>query len=587
MSNKNNNPKKLILWLVLMCLPLVMLLAMSALVPAEENEVTYNEFWQMVEEEKVSKVYITVGGAATFTFEDLDGKQYTTDYPRYSDFKKELLEADIAVEEISSGWLSNILPLVWDIGILLAMFWLITRVTKGTLNSNKTEPITPDKGSKTFKDVAGLKQVKQDMVLLVDFLKNPAKYHAAGAKMPKGVIFYGPPGTGKTLLARAIAGEANVPFYSASGSDFVEMFGGLGAKRVRELFANARKTAPCIIFIDELDAIGGKRGDINGNSEQRQTINALLAEMDGFSGSEHILVMAATNRIEDLDGALLRPGRFDKHIAVPLPETSDERLEVMKLYTKDKKFAEDVSFEALSKETIGFSPADIQALLNEAALISVQKEKKFIDRECIDEAVFRKLLKGHAKEDSKRDSDEIKLVAWHEAGHAVLGKIAGMDVSKVTIIPSTSGAGGVNIIVPKKMGLYTIEELKAQIRMSYAGRCAEYLLFGDKEHVTTGASSDIKHATELIYAMIAHYGMTEEYGMLNLADLHVDNSKILAQAVAMAQQLEKETLEMLQKHRDMHQEIVDVLIERETISGDELTEIYNKHTGGNNAIMQD
>ena len=233
------------------------------------------------------------------------------------------------------------------------------------------------------------------------------------------------------------------------------------------------------------------------------------------------------------------------------------------------------------------SPADIQALLNEAALISVQKEKKFIDRECIDEAVFRKLLKGHAKEDSKRNSDEIKLVAWHEAGHAVLGKIAGMDVSKVTIIPSTSGAGGVNIIVPKKMGLYTIEELKAQIRMSYAGRCAEYLLFGDKEHVTTGASSDIKHATELIYAMIAHYGMTEEYGMLNLADLHVDNSKILAQAVAMAQQLEKETLEILQKHRDMHQEIVDVLIERETISGDELTEIYNKHTGGNNAIMQD
>ena len=587
MSNKNNNPKKLILWLVLMCLPLVMLLAMSALVPAEENEVTYNKFWQMVEEEKVSKVYITVGGAATFTFEDLDGKQYITDYPRYSDFKKELLEADISVEEISSGWLSNILPLVWDIGILLAMFWLITRVTKGTLNSNKTEPITPDKGSKTFQDVAGLKQVKQDMVLLVDFLKNPAKYHAAGAKMPKGVIFYGPPGTGKTLLARAIAGEANVPFYSASGSDFVEMFVGLGAKRVRELFANARKTAPCIIFIDELDAIGGKRGDINGNSEQRQTINALLAEMDGFSGSENILVIAATNRIEDLDGALLRPGRFDKHIAVPLPETSDERLEVMKLYTKDKKFAEDVSFEALSKETIGFSPADIQALLNEAALISVQKEKKFIDRECIDEAVFRKLLKGHAKEDSKRNSDEIKLVAWHEAGHAVLGKIAGMDVSKVTIIPSTSGAGGVNIIVPKKMGLYTIEELKAQIRMSYAGRCAEYLLFGDKEHVTTGASSDIKHATELIYAMIAHYGMTEEYGMLNLADLHVDNSKILAQAVAMAQQLEKETLDILRANRDMHQEIVDVLIERETISGDELTEIYNKYTGGNNAIMQD
>jgi cell division protease FtsH len=225
--------------------------------------------------------------------------------------------------------------------------------------------------------------------------------------------------------------------------------------------------------------------------------------------------------------------------------------------------------------------------LNESALISVQKNKKFIDRECLDEAVFRKLLKGHAKDDAKRNADEIKLVAWHEAGHAVLGKLAGMDVSKVTIIPSTSGAGGVNIIIPKKMGLYTIEELKAQVRMSYAGRCAEYLLFGDKERVTTGASSDIKQATELIYAMISHYGMTEEYGMLNLADLRVDNSKILDKAVKLAKELEAETLELLQQHRAMHQEIVDVLIERETISGDELTEIFNKHMGGSDVIMQD
>ena len=586
MNKNDKNQKKRILLLLITLLPLIFLLCVPIFPANEPTEVTYNEFWDMVEAGTVKKVYLTIGGSEKFTFEDAAENEYETDFPRYGDFKKELLEANVEVEELQSSILENILPLLWDIAFIVIVFMVLTRAMKGTM-SNKNEPIVPDKATKTFQDVAGLKQVKQDMVLLVDFLKNPEKYHAAGAKMPKGVIFYGPPGTGKTLLARAIAGEANVPFYTASGSDFVEMFVGLGAKRVRELFASARKTAPCIVFIDELDAIGGKRGDIGGNSEQRQTINALLAEMDGFSGTENILVIAATNRIEDLDAALLRPGRFDKHIAVPLPETAEERLEVMKLYTKDKKFAEDVNLEALSKETIGFSPADIQALLNESALISVQKDKKFIDRECLDEAVFRKLLKGHAKDDAKRNADEIKLVAWHEAGHAVLGKLAGMDVSKVTIIPSTSGAGGVNIIIPKKMGLYTIEELKAQVRMSYAGRCAEYLLFGDKERVTTGASSDIKQATELIYAMISHYGMTEEYGMLNLADLRVDNSKILDKAVKLAKELEAETLELLQQHRAMHQEIVDVLIERETISGDELTEIFNKHMGGSDVIMQD
>lgn len=572
--------------LFLMIMPLILLGMWLSNIAVEYKEITYTEFWSMVEAGTVDTVYINLDDDDTFNFKDTQGKKYTTDAPRYDDFKKDLLEAGVTVEERGDNVFVKFLPVLWDVGIIVVMLLMITRVTKGAMSS-KAEPIVPDKATKNFKDVAGLKQVKQDMVLLVDFLKHPDKYHEAGAKMPKGVIFYGPPGTGKTLLARAIAGEANVPFYSVSGSDFVEMFVGLGAKRVRELFESARKVAPCIVFIDELDAIGGKRDAIANNSEQRQTINALLAEMDGFSGSENILVIAATNRIEDLDAALLRPGRFDKHIAVPLPETADERLEVIKLYTKDKKFAEDVSFDDLSKETIGFSPADIQALLNEAALISVQKEKKFIDRECLDEAVFRKLLKGHAKDDSKRNQEELKLVAWHEAGHAVLGKLAGMDVSKVTIIPSTSGAGGVNIIIPKKMGLYTIEELKAQIRMAYAGRCAEYLLSGNKERVTTGASTDIKRATELIYAMIAQYGMTEEYGMLNLTDLRVDNSKILNKAVDLAKELEAETLTLLEEHRDMHQEIVDILMARETISGDELTEIYNKYTRSTSASAQD
>ena len=575
-NKKKRLLQKIIMLFAVMCLTSMFVSMALSMFASKAEKIEYSEFLQLVKDEKVETVYIDLNDGDTFEFKTVDDKMYSTDAPRYDNFKKDLLEAGVTVKERNENVWSSILPVLWDVIIFVGFFILILSFTKGAMG-NKAEPITPDKTNKTFKDVAGLKQVKQDMELLVDFLKNPAKYHAAGAKMPKGVIFYGPPGTGKTLLARAIAGEANVPFYSVSGSDFVEMFVGVGAKRVRELFESARKTAPCIVFIDELDAIGGRRDAISNNSEQRQTINALLAEMDGFSGSENILVIAATNRIEDLDNALLRPGRFDKHIAVPLPETADERLEVIRLYTSDKKFAEDVSFDVLAKETIGFSPADIQALLNESALISVQKQKKFIDRECLDEAVFRKLLKGHAKDDSKRNSDEIQLVAWHEAGHAVLGKLAGMDVSKVTIIPSTSGAGGVNIIIPKKMGLYTIEELKAQIRMAYAGRCAEYLLSGDKERVTTGASSDIKQATELIYAMIAQYGMTEEYGMLNLTDLRVDNGKILDKAVALAKELETETLQLLEEHRDMHQDIVNVLIERETISGDELTEIYQKY----------
>ena len=539
------------------------------------EEVSYTKFLEMVENKEVDTVTINFKKDDQFVFTDFNNKLYETENPKYDNFKKDLLEMGVTVEETSGSSLATYLPLLLEILFLGGMFYLLTKSMGGQFEK-KTTAITPDKDTKTFKDVAGLKQVKSDMMLLVDFLKNPKKYHEAGAKLPKGVIFNGPPGTGKTLLAKAIAGEANVPFYSVSGSDFVEMFVGLGAKRVRDLFANARKNAPCIVFIDELDAIGGSRSAISNNSEQRQTINALLAEMDGFSGAENILVIAATNRIEDLDTALIRPGRFDKHITVPLPETAEERLEVIKIYAKDKKWAEDVNFDTLSKETLGFSPADIQAVINEAALISVQKGMPVIDRSCIDDAIFKKLLKGHAKDDAKRNIDEGKLVAWHEAGHAVIGKLTNMDVSKVTIVPSTSGAGGVNIIIPKKLGLYSIEELKNQIKMTYAGRCAELMLFGDPEKVTTGASSDIRSATELIYEMISVYGMNSEYGMLNLHALNIDNKLILEEAVKLSKQLEAETLELLKEHKDLHQAIVDILIEKETISGEELDELYHK-----------
>lgn len=561
------------------------------------KETTYTEFLKLAQEKQIKDVSINFN-EDVFTFKTLDGVTYTTSNPDYDTFKKDMLEMGIQVEVKESVNASSIISLLFNLLLIFAMFYFMSSLMKtqsGNMSSKLIKPendehdeeIIDEKGKKqkskrrtSFQDVAGLKPVKEDMMLLVDFLKNPSTYTEAGAKLPKGVILYGPPGTGKTLLAKAVAGEAGVPFFNVSGSDFIEMYVGMGAKRVRELFSQARKEAPCIIFIDELDAIGNSRSNLSsGNTEHRQTINALLAEMDGFNGAEGILVIGATNRISDLDSALIRPGRFDKHISVPLPETPEEREEVIKIYTKNKKFAEDVDFKLLAKETLGFSPADIEALLNEAVLISVQEKKSFVDRKCLDEAIFKKLLKGHAKDDTNRKEDEIKLVAYHEAGHAVIGKLCNMDVSKVTIIPSTSGAGGVNIIIPKKMGLYSVNELRDNVKMAYGGKCAEYLLYGDWNKTTTGASADIESATQTIYKMISLYGMTDNYGMLNLNELEIDNKVILKEAIRISNELKDEALKMLQDHRDMHQEIVDILLEKETISGDELDIIYRRHMG--------
>lgn len=552
----------------------------------DNSKLSYDKFIKMAKNKEISTVMINLNDT-TFVATDNHKKNHTVDNPKYDNFKKDLLEYGIEVKESRTtsymSYIFNFLQLAIMIFIMYKFYGVMLQQTKGSSSEMIIQKNGENENGKvlnntTFADVAGLKQVKADLKLLVDFLKDPKKYNEAGAKMPKGVILYGPPGTGKTLLAKAIAGEANVPFLSMNGSDFVEMFVGVGAKRVRKLFEDAKKCAPCIVFVDEIDAIGGRRDIASaGNSEQRQTINALLAAMDGFASNEGILMIAATNRIEDLDPALIRPGRFDKQISVPLPDTPDERLEIIDIYKQDKKFAEDVDFKLLAKETIGFSPADIEALLNEAALISVQNNLKFINKKCIDDAIYKKLLRGHAKDDKTRDEEELKLVAWHEAGHATIAKLCNMDVSKVTIVKSTSGAGGVNIIVPKKMGLYSIEELSNQVKMCYGGRCGEKLLYNDDNKLTTGASADIKQATNVIYEMITMYGMDKKYGLLNLNDMKIDNKMILEEAITLSKKLEKETFDLLNQYKDMHKAIVDVLLEKETIDGNELDEIYQKY----------
>ena len=561
------------------------------------TEIKYAEFLEKKENGEITTVYFEDNKEELYV-RDINGELFKTTNPDYETFKKDLLEEGLEVKnftelrknkeiriknnEVSS--LDGLFGILLLFGIGAAFIWFLTREQSSSSNtiSNmnlKTNNLTSNvkfatqKSSKTFNDIAGLKEVKKDLISIVDFLKNNSEYIEAGAKLPKGIILYGPPGTGKTHISKAMSGEANVNFLRASGSDFTEMYVGVGPKRVRELFREARAKAPCIIFIDEIDAVGAKRGPTE-NSEDKKTINAILTEMDGFTETENILVIGATNRIEDLDPALLRPGRFTDKFCIPLPETAEERLEIINIYSKNKKFAEDVDFNLLAKETIGFSPAQIEALLNEAAIISVQEKKKFIDKSIIEKAMFKMLLHGHAKENqSSRDKDELKLVAWHEAGHALIGKLNGKEVNKVTIVSSTSGAGGVTFTTPTKMGLHSVEDLKNEVKELYGGRIAEFLLFNDKEKVTTGASNDIDRATNIIKDIVTKYGMNETFGLLNLGNLEVDKETTLQEEIKLAKELENDTIKILTENKDKLEEIANLLLEKETIHEKDLDEI--------------
>lgn len=557
----------------------------SNLTKGKVTEITYNEFNQMVDNKEVQKVLINLK-SDTFTIIDNNDKKYTTDNPKYSDFKKDLLTKDVKIEELSEPlWVSllgSLFPVIAMGGVLMFIYSKQTQVVQTT---NKKVVSIP---TVKFSDVAGLKEVKEDMQDMVDFVRNPRKYNENGAKLPKGAILYGPSGTGKTLLAKAIAGEAGIPFFSASGSSFIEMFAGVGAKRVRELFNEARRNAPCIVFIDEIDAVGGRRSNFSSNGEQRQTLNELLTQMDGFHGSEGVLVLCATNRLEDLDEALIRPGRFDKQIMVPLPNTPEDREEVIRLYTANKKLNEDVNVQYLAKITMGFSPAEIEALLNEATIIATKENDGIINTENIDDAYYKILMKGHAQKSRKREEDTIKLVAYHESGHAFLARKYNMEVTKVTITPSTSGAGGVTMINPKE-GLMSIQEMEERVKMSYGGRICEFLYRGNEQSkVTTGASSDIQSATNIIKAMISDYGMNEEVGMLSLRTLDIDSDTLLLKE---AQKLSKKLYEEAQKdimdNKHIVEAIADTLILKETIDGEELDRIINDFSNSKDDCLKE
>lgn len=539
------------------------------------KEVKYEEFLKMADKKNVKKIVWSEKKDA-FTFYDKDEKPYSTENPKYEDFKKDMLEKGIEVKEI--GGLSNYETPIMVI-VQLAMygvFFVLLFKTSGIGAGLSDKKEKDAKSDVKFSDVAGLEEVKEDLMTVVDFLKNPDEYKEAGAEIPKGVLLYGPPGTGKTLLAKAVAGEAGVKFKAVSGSDFDEKYVGVGASKMRKLFDDAKNNAPCIIFIDEIDSMGGRRHS-KQNSYDRQTLNTLLSEMDGFDGSGGVVVIAATNRIEDLDPALTRPGRFDNHFAVSLPATAKERKIIINLYAGNKKFADDVDMESFAKETMGSSPATIKTVLNEAAIIATRKNKGIITREILDEAWMKQLMEGHLKKNGEKDN--VELVAWHEAGHALAGLLMGQDLTKASIIPSTSGAGGATFITPRKLGLFTVKELREQVVMLYSGRNAEAVLAeknGEDLGITTGASNDIEKATGIIKKMITEYGMNENFGLLNLEELEIKPDVIAKEAVNLSKELCSESYKLMMDNADTLKKIAEALIEKETLTGEEIRKIAGK-----------
>ena len=524
---RKSNLFKNILPYVLLAVVMITTLIFFRNLKTEIHDMDYNEFIANLNEKKVEKLNITPksGDGVYVLIGELNG------YKKGESFRVIVPLTDSVMENIlnladsqnlkvttksnpeNSSWLLILINVVPTLLLLGAMFFLFTKLGsngKGTFDFGRSKAKLSDDGGKTtFANVAGLKEEKEEVQELIDFLKNPKKFQKLGARIPKGVLLVGPPGTGKTLLARAVAGEAKVPFYYISGSDFVELFVGVGASRVRDMFKQAKATAPCLIFIDEIDAVGRQRGTGlgGGHDEREQTLNQLLTEMDGFGANEGIIIIAATNRPDVLDPALLRPGRFDRQVTVNLPDVR-ERQDILKVHAKGKILDEAVSLERVAERTPGYSGADLENLLNEAALLAVRRNKNSITMEEIDEASDRVLM-GPAKKSRKVTDFEKKVVSFHEAGHAVAGIILpkGEEVHKITIIPRGM-AGGYTQMLPKeeKTLVYTKDELLEQITTLLSGRVSEELFLGE---ISTGASDDIKRATKIARSMVTEYGMSD------------------------------------------------------------------------------
>ena len=567
------------------------------------HEFTYDKFIEKLDKGQISEITLVPRGNG-YTYEVTgklkkykENESFEATLPLSEEVMKKVVEASdeqsfklkVKPDPDASSLLLilvNVLPIVILVG---GAFWFLTKQmagNKSSLDFGKSRArLNSDNKQVTFKDVAGLKEEKEEVRELIDFLKNPKKFQKLGARIPKGVLLMGPPGTGKTLLAKAVAGEANVPFYFISGSDFVELFVGVGASRVRDMFQQAKRNAPCLIFIDEIDAVGRQRGTGlgGGHDEREQTLNQLLTEMDGFGENEGIIIIAATNRPDVLDPALLRPGRFDRQVTVNLPDVRG-REEILGVHAKNKILAEGITLKNLAKRTPGFSGADLENLLNEAALLAVRRNKEEITMSEIDEATDRVLM-GPAKVSHKYSEDDRKLVAYHEAGHAVIGlKLKhASDVQKVTIIPRGS-AGGYNMMVPSEEKLCSTKtDLLEEITGLLGGRTAEEITFGE---ITTGAHNDFEKATKIVRAMVTEYGMSDlgplqfeqQAGSVFLGrdynkSQHFSNevaNEIDMEMRRIIDECHKKATDIIKKNKSLLKLIAETLLEYETLTKEQI-----------------
>ncbi len=587
---------------------LVLLLLNFLLIPqinsAKIQDTTYGNFIEMLEDGKVSQVEVN-SADSEIEFKDSSGNMYRTGMMNDYKLVDRLLSAGIKdfespIQQQMSPVLSFLLS--WILPLVIFFFlgrWLMSSMTKrmgGGMGdamsfgkSNAKVYIQSETGIK-FKDVAGEDEAKELLQEIVDFLHNPQKYTEIGAKMPKGALLVGPPGTGKTLLAKAVAGEANVPFFSISGSEFVEMFVGMGAAKVRDLFKQANEKAPCIVFIDEIDTIGKKRdgGGFSGNDEREQTLNQLLAEMDGFDGRKGVIILAATNRPESLDPALTRPGRFDRRIPVELPDLKG-REEILKLHAKDIRISDNVDFNAVARTASGASGAELANMINEAALRAVRDGRKFVTQNDLMESV-ETVIAGYQKKNKVLTTKEKLIVSYHETGHALVAALQthSAPVTKITIIPRTSGALGYTLQVDEgEHNLMSKEEIVNRIATLTGGRVAEELTF---HSVTTGASNDIEQATKLARAMVTRFGMSDEFGMVametvtnqylggdtSLACSEATSGKIDEMVVKIVHDAYSKAKSLLSANMPKLHELAKYLYERETITGEEFMQILEK-----------
>ncbi len=604
--NEVKTPKKPLLYYYLIVLVVVMLfnfLAMPWLAEHQIKDVDYNTFVSMTEQGQVGQVEIQQQNNRLL-FTSTDGKTiYKTAMVPDDGLVQRLLDAGVSTtgEEIEQtsllvsilGW---VLPLVIFIGLGQVLSRNLMKKMGGGNNSmmfnmgksNAKVYVKSAEGIK-FSDVAGEDEAKENLTEIVNYLHDPSKYQEIGASMPKGVLLVGPPGTGKTLLAKAVAGEANVPFFSMSGSEFVEMFVGMGASKVRDLFKQAKEKAPCIVFIDEIDAIGKKRdGQLGGNDEREQTLNQLLTEMDGFEGNTGVIILAATNRPESLDPALTRPGRFDRRVPVELPDLKG-REDILKVHAKKIKVAEDVDFGKIARMASGASGAELANIVNEAALRAVRDGRKFANQADLEESI-EVVIAGYQKKNAIMTDHEKKIVSYHEIGHALVAakQTNSAPVQKITIVPRTSGALGYTMQVEEgNHYLMSKEEIENKIATFTGGRAAEEVVFGS---VTTGASNDIEQATKLARAMITRYGMSDDFGMValetvtnqylggdaSLACSAETQTRIDQQVVELVKRQHEKAVKILTDNREKLDELAKFLYEKETITGEEFMDILNR-----------